>query len=108
MFLVVPSLCVSATLRKPPRPSDCNLPKCALSSRQYGHGDSPSTDQGESYVQYAGKKEKVRASENGKAERERKAKKGERREKENILSNKKQNTCKTSNKGMHLLSDTKI
>ena len=66
------------------------------------------TDQGESYVHYAGKKEKVTVSENGKAERERKSKKGERREKENILSNKKQNTCKTSNKGMHHLSDTKI
>ena len=75
MFLVVPSLCVSVTLRKPPRPSDYNLPKCVLSirsylnSRQHGHGGSPSTAKEGSYVHYAG--EKVRASENGKAERKR-------------------------------------
>ena len=69
--LVVPSLCVPATLRIPPRPSDFNLPKCVLSirsylnSRQHGHGGSPSTAQGEPYVHYAGEKERLRASESG-------------------------------------------
>ena len=100
MFLEVPSLCVSVTLRKPPRPSDCNLPKCVLSirsclnSRQHGHGGSPSTAKEGSYVHYAGEKEKVKASEHGKAKREKKKQqkiRAKKREKENILSNKKTN-----------------